>query len=120
MKTSIEPLIDALSERFDVFVTVKVPEERPSLFVRLDASSPKAVSPVVEETLIAVQVYGQDLEEVLALIQQIRFFLLDEIYSHAPDVIWWQEEAGPHDFPDPDIQPEHRWQLTGIISTPLV
>lgn len=117
--TSVERLIAALKTRLDVPVATKVPMKPPDLFVRLDPSSPKATSPVAEDTLIAVQVYGQDQEKVINLIGAIRLLLMDEVFTQDPKIVWWQEETGPHDFPDPDNADVYRWQMTGVLTTTL-
>lgn len=117
--TPVERLIAALEPWLSVPVVTKVPREPPELFVRLDAGAPRAVTPATDNTLVAVQVYGADQDEVVDKILVLRLMLLDGVYVSDPNIVWWAEEAGPHEFPDPDDAAIFRWQLTGILTTTL-
>ena len=117
--TPVERLIAALEPRLSVPVVTKVPRDPPALFVRLDAAAPRSVTPVTDDTLIAVQVYGADQGEVVDTLLALRFVLMDEVYASDPKIVWWAEEAGPHEFPDPDDGATFRWQFTGILTTTL-
>lgn len=119
MVTPVERLITALERRLAVPVVTKVPMAPPELFVRLDAAALRSATPVTDDTLIAVQVYGADQGEVVDMILALRFVLMDEIYADDPTIVWWAEEAGPHEFPDPDDAATFRWQLTGVLTTTL-
>lgn len=112
--------MSALEERLTIPVVTKVPlEPQPEMFVRLDAAAPRAVTPVTQDTLMAVQIYGTNQEEVINTILALRFVLMDEIYARDPAIVWWAEESGPHEFPDPDDHAAFRWQLTGVLTTTL-
>lgn len=95
-------------------VVSKVPNPRPLLFVRVDSSTSRALSPVHAQGLVIIQVYGTDLEKVLTTIASCRVYLTDRIYADDPLVLGWEEHNLVH-FPDPDIPDIHRWQLTGQL-----
>ncbi|GAB3946739.1 hypothetical protein [Corynebacterium tapiri] len=120
MVLAVERLLEELKARFDVPVFTKVPRyEAPGLFIRVDAGEPRASTVVSEDTLMAVQVYGGDLDETITLIGRLRQYLMDECYRVNPHIVWWREEAGPHEFPDPDTDTHTRYQLTGVLTTTL-
>ena len=101
----------------DCPVVSKVPTERPSLFVRIDMGAPDRISLVQYRTQIIVQVYGDDLEQVLQTIFNLQP-QLETMDMRDPLVSGWDESTGPVDFADPDI-PQYRWQLTGDLYTTL-
>lgn len=109
----------ALGERLEAPISTKVPRNPPDLFVRLDPSAPRMTGPTSQDSLMAVQVYGRDQEDVINVIGAIRFLLVDEIYALDQKIIWWSEESGPHEFPDPDTAEFFRWQTTGVLTTTL-
>lgn len=115
--TSTDYLVGALSKEFGVDVATLVPADRPDFFIRVDASNPVPLSPVHESTLMAVQVYGLNLDQVVDTAGLVRRFLADRVYVGSDHILGWEEQAGPHDFPDPDIPRQHRWQLTGSLYT---
>src|SRR5699024_1884200 len=91
----------------------KVPIDRPELFVRVAMGAPDRISLVQYRTQIIIQVYGDDLEEVLKTIfglqpQLVTMDMKDQLVSG------WEESTGEVEFPDPDI-PQHRWQMTGEL-----
>lgn len=100
-------------------VVTKVPIDRPDLFVRVDFGSGKAVTPASEERLTAVQVYGEDYDEVVELIYALRMYLRERVYTQSPKILWWEEQAGPHEWADPDIPAVTRWQITGNLTLTL-
>lgn len=114
--TIFEHIAPALRVLTGIEVVSKVPMDRPDLFVRIDQGVPVAKSPGTEEATVAIQVYGTDLERVLTVIHQIRFFMLDKVYSDVPQVYDWDEIQGPHDFPDPDLTDVFRWQISGTLA----
>lgn len=113
MITAAEILCAALREGLGVPVVTKVPRTRPGLYVRVDVSAPRPLSPVHESAFVIVQVQGHDLEQVLDTLTNARWFLRDDLQH--PLVFGWQEQAGPVDFPDPEVPTEPRWQITGEI-----
>lgn len=117
--TPVERLLHAIEQVTEVPVATLVPTRPPSLFIRLDAGSSRASTVTTDETLIAVQVYGKDQDEVIDTLGFMRFFLLDEVYVRNRKIVWWDEESGPHEFPDPDGTDFFRWQLTGNLTTTL-
>lgn len=120
MVTAIEVIQRYLRPIIDAPVVSKVPANRPGLFVRVDQGTPKRINPVTDENIVFVQVYGVDLEEVLALIGAIQehLFLID-IYD--PFVQGWHETEGPHDYPDPDLDGSvFRWQMAGLLATTIL
>lgn len=117
--TPTERLLAAIRDEFGVKAATKLPRDYAGLFVRVDPSGPRPLSPVSEESLTAVQVYGDDLEEVLDLIYRLRFFLQDDVYTRDVNILWWGETTGPHEFPDPDTTGLHRWQLIGLLTTAM-
>lgn len=60
-----------------------------------------------------VQIYGLDLEEVLATVETCRDYLSNVIYAEDPLTLGWVEH-NLVEFPDPDI-PDTRWQITGQL-----
>ena len=120
MITAIEVIQRYLRPIIDVPVASKVPTRRPDLFVRIDQGTPKRINPVTDENIVFVQVYGVDLEEVLALIGAIQehLFLID---TRDPFVQGWHETEGPHDYPDPDLDGSvFRWQMAGLLATTIL
>ena len=119
MITATEVIQRYLRPIVDVPVVSKVPTSRPDLFVRIGQGTPKRINPVTDENIVFVQVYGVDLEEVLALIGAIQehLFLID-IYDTS--VQGWHETEGPHDYPDPDLSSVFRWQMAGLLATTIL
>lgn len=119
MITPLETVIRVLDGRFGVPAFSKVPSQRPDLFIRVDAGAPVMLSPVQDRTVIIVQVYGVDIEEVLETIGQIREFMRWDVYQLVDNVQWWDELSGPVEFPDPDVGSLFRWQLSGQLFSTL-
>ena len=94
-------------------VVSKVPVDRPELFVRVDMGAPDRISLVQYRTQIIIQVYGDDLEQVLQTIFNLQP-QLETMDMKDPLVSGWEESTGAVEFPDPDI-PQHRWQMTGEL-----
>lgn len=114
MITPIEIVQHHLSSHFPgVSVVGKVPRARPEVFIRVDMGAPQRINLAQYRTLIIVQVYGSDLEQVLGTIFTAGQ-TLETIDAAHPLVSGWDEETGPVEFPDPDI-PQHRWQMTGQL-----
>lgn len=114
-----EWLLDDLRSRVDCPVVTLVPRKATPLFIRVDSGAFTATSPASQAGLVALQVYGDDLDEVVDLILSLRMYLLDEVFTDDIKLLGWEEEAGPHVFPDPDIPDKHRWQITGQLITTL-
>lgn len=115
-----ERLLAAIRVRFPgVKAGIRLPryESPGAVFIRVDPAGATKSTPVSEETMFAVQVYGADLEEVLETMGDLRDFLDRDVYVGDPSILWWSEMTGPHDFPDPDVDDVERWQLTGVLST---
>src|SRR5699024_3651116 len=94
-------------------VVSKVPIDRRGLFVRVDMGAPDRISLVQYRTQIIIQVYGDDLEQVLKTI----FRLLSQLKTmdmKDPLVSGWEESSGEVEFPDPDI-PQQLWQMVGEL-----
>lgn len=115
MITAIEIVQQHITPLEHVPVVSHVPTSRPDLFVRVDQGAPRMINPITEESFIAVQVYGLELEEVIGLAQRIRVLLWD-VDALDLRIQSWSESEGPHDYPDPDIPHVHRWQLAGVLS----
>lgn len=116
---AVEHLLAAIRVVTDVPVFTLVPRyDPPDVFIRVDAGAPHKLSPVHEESLIAVQVYGPE-DTVIHLILMIREHLNQRVYAGNPHILGWEEEAGPHPFPDPDTDNYSRWQLTGLLTSTL-
>lgn len=115
--TPVERLMAALRNEFDVRVATQLPRNHSGLFIRVDPAGSKSLTPASEQSLCTVQVYGDDLDSVLDLIYRVRFFLTDVVYSRDDNILWWAEETGPHNFPDPDTTEFYRWQLVGLLTT---
>jgi len=116
------PLIEflnAIRREFGVEATTLVPMEHPSLFVRVDFGSGRADTPITETRLVAIQVYGDNMNNVVDLAYNLRMFLMDRVYATNPKIVWWDEQAGPHEFPDPDLETVFRWQITGNLTLTL-
>lgn len=111
--------LNVLREEFNIDVVTRVPVDRADMFIRVDYANGKANSPITEVRTVAVQVYGHDFDEVVKLSYRLRMFLLDRVYATSPKIVWWEEEAGPHEFPDPDLDTVHRWQITGNLTVTL-
>ena len=94
-------------------VVSKVPIDRPGLFVRVDMGAPERISLVQYRTQMIIQVYGDDLEQVLTTIFGLQS-QLETMDMKDPLVSGWEESTGAVEFPDPDI-PQHRWQMTGEL-----
>ena len=113
MITPLEVVIGLLASRVECPVVSKVPARRPDLFVRVDQGAPQSYGPTQDKTLIIVQVYGVDQEQVIGLIGQIRRILRFEL-DH-PNIVGFLEDSGP----DPDIPAVYRWQTSGDLFTDL-
>ena len=113
MLTPIEIVMRNLDPGCDV--VSKVPTARPELFVRVDMGAPERISLIQYRTQIIIQVYGDDLEEVLRTIFGLQP-QLETMDMRDPLVSGWEESTGAVEFADPDI-PQHRWQLTGDLYT---
>lgn len=111
--------LHALRDEFGLPVTTLVPMDRPDLFIRVDFANGRADTPITETRLVAIQVYGTDLDEVVELAYNLRMFLMDRVYATSPKIVWWDEQAGPHEFPDPDLDTVYRWQITGNLTLTL-
>lgn len=94
-------------------VVSKVPASRPDTFVRVDMSAPNRRNLIQYGTLMIVQVYSVDLGMAIDLFDLI-IPQLEAMPAVDPLVSGWEENNGPHDFPDPDIG-HHRWQMTGQL-----
>ena len=94
-------------------VVSKVPVDRPELFVRVDMGAPDRISLIQYRTQIIIQVYGDDLEQVLTTIFGLQP-QLETMDMKDPLVSGWEESSGAVEFPDPDI-PQHRWQMVGEL-----
>lgn len=119
MITPLEVVIAELAKILDCPVVSKVPMTRPKLFVRVDQGAPQAYSPAHDRTMIIVQVYGVDLEQVLETIGRCREFMRFEIYRNVDGVLGYDESGGPVEFPDPDIPAVFRWRFSGQLYTDL-
>ena len=95
-------------------VVHKVPEDRPEVFVRVDQAPPHRIDLVVDATLIILQVYAPTTGEAFALAGRLRD-AMDEASWHCDGVLGWDEESGPHIFPDPELRSTARVQLTGRL-----
>ena len=112
--TPIEVVANWLRPRVSCPVVSKVPAKRPDLFVRVDSGAPNQDTLVSSETLIIVQVYGVDLEQVLATIEEAQNILAT--IDTQPAVLGWEQETREVEFPDPDLVGCHRWQFTGWLN----
>lgn len=115
MLTALDIVVSHITRKVDVHVSRKVPMDRPDLFVRVDQGAPFMPNPITETNIVFVQVYGEDLEEVLDLIGAVRELLAD-LDMIDDRVQGWAETEGPHEYPDPDLQQAIRWQLAGELS----
>lgn len=111
--------MDELRAVVDCPVVTLVPRKATPLFVRVDVGTFTATSPASQAGLVALQVYGDDLDETVDLILLLRGYLLDGVFHNDAKLLGWGEDAGPHIFPDPDIPDKHRWQITGELTTTL-
>ena len=94
-------------------VVSKVPTSRPDTFVRVDMSAPNRNNLLQYGTLMIIQVYSTDLGVAIDLFDQI-IPQLEDMPVVDPLVSGWEENTGPHEFPDPDIS-QFRWQMTGQL-----
>ena len=115
MITALELAIQSVRQATDIPVSSQVPRVRPDLFCRVDQGTPRRLNPITEENIIFIQVYGGDLEEVLAHIGAIRDYFTD-LDAFDLRVQGWEETEGPHEWPDPDLSGVYRWQLAGTLS----
>ncbi|KGM18146.1 hypothetical protein [Corynebacterium auriscanis] len=116
---AVEWLLEELRGVVECPVVTLVPRKAVELFVRVDAAAITAKAPTLQSGLVAIQVYGADLEAVIDTIQTIRLHLIDGAFHRSDKLLGWDEEAGPHDFPDPDTPDIFRWQITGELFTTL-
>lgn len=107
--------LDAIKQWTGVDTFTKVPMKRPDMFIRVDFGAGKTLTPASERRLVAVQIYGKNPTQVTELAYKLRLFLMDSVYTHSDKVLWWDEQAGPHEWPDPDLTTTHRWQITGDL-----
>ena len=119
IQLAAEWLLDELRGVVDCPVVTLVPRKAHPLFVRVDSAAFTAVSPASQVGLAAVQVYGSDLDQVVDTLLTIRMHLFNGVYDNDEKLLGWEEEAGPHLYPDPDIPDKHRWQITGQLITTL-
>lgn len=119
MQLSVEWLLEELRGVADCPVVTLVPRKATPLFARVDVGAFTATSPASQSGLVALQVYGDDLDETVELTLSLREYLLDGVFHNDAKLLGWEEEAGPHIFPDPDIPDKHRWQITGQLTTTL-
>ena len=119
MRLSVEWLLEELRGVAGCPVVTLVPRKATPLFIRVDIGAFTATSPASQAGLVALQAYGDDLDEAVDLILSLREYLLDGVFHNDAKLLGWEEEAGPHIFPDPDIPDKHRWQITGQLTTTL-
>lgn len=115
MITPLEIAIQHVKKATTIPVFSKVPTERPGLFCRVDQGTPRMVNPITEQSVVFIQVYGGELEEVLGHIGAIRNHFWD-LDTHDLRVQGWEETEGPHEVPDPDLSGIVRWQIAGVLS----
>lgn len=114
MITSIEIVMQVIADAVDLPVFSKVPQKRPDAFIRVDQGTPGTLSPVHDEVPVIVQVYSLDLEEAIETAFVVRE-LLSVIEGLHPSAFGATDIRGPYEFPDPDLQSVHRWQVTGSL-----
>lgn len=115
MITALGIAIEHAEKATTIPVFSKVPTERPVLFCRVDQGTPRMVNPITEQSIVFIQVYGGELEEVLDHIGAIRNHFRD-LDTHDLRVQGWEEAEGPHEVPDPDLSEVVRWQIAGVLS----
>ncbi|MCK7676358.1 hypothetical protein [Corynebacterium pygosceleis] len=99
-------------------VVSKVPRKRPPAFIRVDTGPPRRRTLVTDETLVIIQVYGPGLDMVLGEIEALREAMF-EFDGKDNRVLDWEEDSGPHEWPDPDLDSTIRWQFTGRLTQAL-
>lgn len=117
VETPVHLILEAIRSEFGVHVGTKVPTGKRDVFIRVDPGSSKPLSPVSDETLVTVQVYGLKLDRVIDLAFSVRRFLTDRISRVDDNILWWAEQSGPQSFPDPDRPDYSRWQIVGTLTT---
>lgn len=72
---------------------------------------------VTDAPLLTVSAYGNGAFEASELANRAREALLAARCSWAGDVWvrWWQEAAGPANYPDPDAERLVRYQFSGVL-----
>lgn len=116
---AVEWLMAELRDIVTCPVVTLVPRKATPLFVRVDSGAFTAQSPATQSGLVAIQVYGHDIDRAIDTLLKVRMHLLGENFAHSSKLMGWDEEAGPHDFPDPDTPDIYRWQFTGELITTL-
>lgn len=114
MITPIELVREVIKPHVEVPVVSKVPRPRPDTFIRLDMSAVRPTSPISYQSLVIIQAYAVELEDVFRLLEAIKFALDDADIVHK-HISGWDEESGLAEFADPDLPDVHRWQLTGHL-----
>lgn len=112
--TPIEVVANWLRPQLSCPVVSKVPAKRPDLFVRVDSGAPNQDTLISTQTLMIIQVYGTDLEQVLHTIDQAQEAMA--LIDLKDAVLGWEPQTREVEFPDPDLVDWHRWQFTGWLN----
>ena len=94
-------LIAFLDERMVVPVVGKVPNPRPTRFVRVWRTGGSAVNRVLERPIVTVQAWAEDDATSSAALLECRSFLFDQ-HTLMPLVRGFEETTGPYFDPDPE------------------
>lgn len=95
-------------------VTHKVPTKRPRAFIRLDQAPASRLDIVIDRTLVIIQVYAPNLRDAFEMAEHLRA-TMDTIDLERDEVLGWNEQAGPQEYPDPDLRDTARVQMTGYL-----
>lgn len=113
MITPLEVVIGHLATHVNCPVVSKVPMDRPDLFIRVNCGAVNQDTLISTQTLMIIQVYGTDLEQVLHTIEQAQEAMA--LIDLKDAVLGWEPQTREVEFPDPDLVDCHRWQFTGWI-----
>lgn len=106
------------SEYENVHVATKVPEVIHNLMVRVDYSPPDRETPITDRTRVMIQVYGPTDDDCMDLASAC-LDGLEMAYRADLEVMSWDTDTDPYEFPDPDRPNVTRWQAAGTLWTAI-
>jgi hypothetical protein len=124
-KPALLAAVQILDDAFGsyAFVSAKLPvNNRPERFVKLTRVGGGLDNITTDSARIVVECFAKDVAQVEAMCNTARAALRNAggttvtSGEHRMFIRAWTEEAGPQDYPHPDILDYERWQLTGSLA----
>lgn len=119
--TAVTVLRDGLSVRDPQPVYTRVPATRPARFVTVSRAGGQLINPFTESVLLIVQVWDDDKVMGEARAEQTANLCVGLMRASSgtrvggAKIRWWEQNALPSWFPDPDVPGMARFQFTGEL-----